>query len=840
MIMTRLQLSAISLVLLTVSCAGAVEIKLHVSEIDRMARTPAVVTTGVPFAKGTVTDVSSLSVSVDGKAIPAQFSKLAVWEDGSVRWALLDSQLDVPPGGRRTLLLRNDGKNVPPASPVKVAESAGEVRLTTGALEAVIDKRKAGLFRSLKVAGQELLLSGGRGLVLYAPGEARTVTRKQRGRPVKVTEYGPPRPVPAGPPEEVTVEHAGPLRAVVRLRGRFPGVHQGRVGYTVRVSAFAGQRFIKLHVWLENHGGMGYYRRSRRRTTTGNMEWLLFDGMAVELGLGLGRPVRASCEGAGAPGRFKVLQVCKLNKNNRKLQYNNYKVYTLEDFEFTVTAGAKQLKKGERTDGVVELSGPGGKLTAAIRDFWENYEKAIELDGPTLKLWLWPLGGQWPRVRPWRYAGLFDKQLESCPRPGFYYLPGSVHKGHELILDFSGRGAHETLADLSRPLFALAAPEHYASTEAAPGLFAPPAVRTGTAECDTKLDAWVRMTRTVADPRSKTGFLQARKQSEWSAVTYFGDSTYWYGWMDFGDISVPGRGPVSLSGDWLWIALLGALRTGDVNFMRLAAQMARHRIDVDQFWSDRDPPEVRGLQRGSLNFPAFHCYRLYRPPDVRTNHLAGVALYYMLTGEPKALECCRRNAEGLKVAWTYVARTKPWAGPQGDMAANASGIHAYCAMYGLTGDRKWLQEALGLFRTNVCAKWKALGPHLHERRQIRSQDYTRDDIKYCSALASFCLLHHLTGDRQLLKLLRAGCDKDFPENFFDAPLFLADLHAYVALRTNKADYAEDAVEHWIQAFPESKCPPVFLPGNSQWSRSSARTLRAGHLLQYYFWKRPEK
>jgi uncharacterized protein YyaL (SSP411 family) len=282
--------------------------------------------------------------------------------------------------------------------------------------------------------------------------------------------------------------------------------------------------------------------------------------------------------------------------------------------------------------------------------------------------------------------------------------------------------------------------------------------------------------------------------------------------------------------------LTAAMRTGDVNFLRFATDMARHRIDVDQLWSDRDPPEIRGLQRGAPNFPAFHCYRLSRPPEVRTNQLAGVVLYYMLTGEPKALECARRNAAGLQAAWKYVAEKKPWAGPQEDMAANARAMQGYCAMYALTAKTSWLDEALGLFRTNVRAKWKALGPFLHDREQIRSQSYTRDDIRYCYAVDAFCQLHRLTGDAEVLKLLQAGCDAEFPENYFDAPLFLADLEAYVAGTTGKADYADAAVDHWIQAFPESSTPPVYIPRHSQWSHNASTYLHAGRLLEYYFWK----
>jgi len=210
----------------------------------------------------------------------------------------------------------------------------------------------------------------------------------------------------------------------------------------------------------------------------------------------------------------------------------------------------------------------------------------------------------------------------------------------------------------------------------------------------------------------------------------------------------------------------------------------------------------------------------------------------MLTGEPKALECCLRNAGGLEASWEWVARTRPWAGPQGDTAANAWSIASYSAMYDLTGDRKWLEEALKLFRTNVAALWQEKGPHLHTAgEQIRSQDYIEEDVKYCYALQSLCALHHRTGDERVMELLREGCQKEFPpSSFFEAPIFLSGLYAYVGLKSGNGDYIRKASELFAEGFPESKSPPVHLPENSVWSRQSAMMLRSGQLLQYAYWK----
>jgi hypothetical protein len=311
--------------------------------------------------------------------------------------------------------------------------------------------------------------------------------------------------------------------------------------------------------------------------------------------------------------------------------------------------------------------------------------------------------------------------------------------------------------------------------------------------------------------------------------------------MDFGDMVVPEYGAVGLQYDWTWTMLLGALRTGDRNFLRLAVPMARHRIEVDQLWSDRDSVPCRGLQRNDWNTYTFHCGRLWRAPHLGTNWISGVVLYYMLTGEPMALECALRDAEGLKAAWAWNRANKNFEGrldPRGDPGALGWSIGAFGAVYDLTADRKWLDEAMELFRTNIGALWKRHGPFLHDPNdQIRGQDYQQEDMKYCYVVASLCELHHRTGDETVLKLLKEGCEKPFPDSFFDAPLFLSDLYAYVGLKTGNQAHLKKAANLFAQSFPESRCPPVFLPPDDKtWSRTSAMTLRTGHLLQYAFWK----
>ena len=789
--------------------AAAVEVKLTVTEQAKVARESGVVTSGVPFAKGTVTDVGKLAATAAGKPIPAQFLKLVAWDDGSVRWALMDVQVSVPAGGKVELTVTDAGGNPQPAAPVKADDGKDAVTVSTGPMQFVVSKSKPGLFESLKVDGKELVTSAGRGPVIY----------KESGGEVP------------GQPAKVTLEQAGPMRTIVCVKGKFPGLHNELLTYTTRITAFAGQKFVKVQMWLENGGAMGYFDGSDESPASKNVEWFTFDGMAVELALGLGAGTAASCEDSQPAAPFKVLQTCIDNKTKRKVYRGA--MFTWDDYEYTISGGGKELKKGDRTDGVVTVKGPAGSVVAAVRGFWEQYEKAIELKDTTLNVWLWPTEGQWPRIVT---KAPFDKSLDNICKKGLYVLPGSVHKGHEFMLDFSGKDAKASQADLASPLFAFATAEHYASTEAAPGLFAPPAVHTGEKDCDVKIDAWVRMTRSVADPASPAGLFKARQAAVPSDIGYLGDTNFSYGWLDFGDLSIPGRGFVSLHNDWTWIALVNAIRLGEPEFMRLGTEMARHHVDIDQFWSDRDLPRMTALQRGGYNWTTFHCYRLSSPPSVQNNTIAGVVLYYMLTGEPKALECCMRNGKGLKTAWATVLEKKPYAGPQGDMAANASTMESYMALFDLTADKAWLDEAVMLFTEDVIPTWKAMGPFLHSANQIQSQDYMKTDQKYCFSIRALCMLHHATGNEKLLKLLVEATQKDFPDTFFQAPLYLADLYAYVGLTTSSKELLDKGAELMAQGFPESKCPPVYLPDNSTWSQDAAMMLKAVHILQYASWK----
>ncbi len=789
----NLTLCLMPILVLLGSFASGEEVALRVAEPAGVARKPGTITSGIPFAKGALADVSALTLTAAGKPVPAQFERTVAWDDGSVRWALMDAQAAVAAGETAALTLSASGGNPAPAM-AAVAERDGDtVRMSSGRLTMVVGG-PGGLIRSLETDGKERLTGSSRGLtILTADGET----------------------VVAAAPDTVRIEQSGPMRATVMLSGEFPGLHDGLLRYTARLSVFAGQPFVKAHVWLENHGAIGHGSDQKR-----HIEWFAFHGMAVELDTNLGDAVVARCEGVESAAPFKVLQICRPGKERPH--------FTWDDFAYVVSSGERTLKEGDCTDGVVELKGGDATLTVAIRDFWQNYEKAIELDRRALRLWLWPPEGQWPRTVS-RHGQL--RRYRNIAVEERYLLQGSVHKGHEFILDFSGRPPEETAAELSAPLFALADAERYAASGALPVLFAPPDVKTGNRNANFSLAAWTRMGRNVADPASPHGIPAARRDSRVFPMTYFGDQTHWYGWMDFGDLSVPGRGQVSLHYDWPLIALLEFVRHGDAASLRLGTEMIRHRVDIAQYWSDRDPGIAGRLQRGENLWPYFRFNPQFGSVTLTGNWVTGPVLWHMLTGEPKAREAVLRNVAGLKDAWKDADRRR-----RSNMAATLWAIEAFCAAYDLTADRAWLDEALALFEKNVQPQWQAHGPHLYAPVTYLREGQRATDMDYLYGIAALCNLHVRTGNERLLELLVAGCETEPRAEFYEAPLYLAGLFAYVALAAERPEYLKEAYRLFERGFPDSRNPPVFRVGTPDWSERAAMRLRAGHLVQYAAWR----
>jgi len=757
----------------------ALNTELTVDNPAKIERRSEVVSTGVPFARGAVKDLSKLSVKMNGRPIPAQFVKTVAWPDGSVRWALLDTLVNVAAAGRTKLVVSDRrGPTSKPRQPVLVKDEPDAVHISTGPLQFTISKKAFNLFTSLKVDRRELLTKEGKGIVLVLPDG---------------------KEVSAGPPESIMFENRGPMRVTVCVHGKFPGVHHNLLEYTVRITAYAGQKFLKVHTWLENQGG--HYKRA-----PGRSKWLPFDGLELNLGLNLGKSTTAYFEETKCPGDFVLKQQCP---------GHNWKGFKYTFRSLASGEGKPPLKEGARTGGTVGISGAKGKVTVAVRYFWENYEKSIELKEGHLRVWLWPRDGEWPRSGVSR--GADRKEYPQYRKPGLYHLPGGVHKGHEIILDFSGRTLKATRAILASPLMAMASPAYIAGTEAAPGWFAPADFLTGKPEYDKRLKNWNQCALTGIDLNLKN------RGSLYHARRGGADQRgYWYGWMDFGD-NLWACGYSSLHYDWTWIMLLNYLRAGQRGFLDMGTTMARHRIDVDQIWTDKDSKFYSNLCRYEKSWTSVHSGLKdgYYGPIPSHTWLSGMVLYYMLTGENKARECAINCGRGIRRRQVAKYRNKPSAG--GQTRSSGWAILALCSLYDMTADKTYLDDAMVLFNNNITPQWKQMGPYLQK------------GLQYYYTTQALCELHDRTGDENVMKLLEEGCAGSFSHKYKEWQIFLSNIYAYVGYKKNNPAYIKKAEDLFNAYIPAASAPPCY-DGSGAWDKQSGKILRNGHILQFVEWK----
>ncbi len=207
-------------------------VRVTVSEPAGVARKVAPVTGGIPFKKGQVKTVAELALfDKSGKPVPAQFSKLAGYGDGSVQWALVDFMTNVAAGSRQEFLVKK-GKVASPACPLKITENDKGVTIETGAAKFVVDKskREFALLESVELGGAKVA----------GPGALELVNAD--GRAFK-----------AGKPTRVSWEYRGPLRATLRVEGCYiDEAGKPFIFYTARLTFWAGLSLVRVVHSLRN------------------------------------------------------------------------------------------------------------------------------------------------------------------------------------------------------------------------------------------------------------------------------------------------------------------------------------------------------------------------------------------------------------------------------------------------------------------------------------------------------------------------------------------------------------------------------------------------------------
>jgi len=612
------------------------DVTLTVSNSLGSARIGEPVTSGVPIPRDVnLIDLGPLRLlDGSGQPIAAQFTPLARWggsaglttggstglttgsapDDTSqpVRWLLLDFQADVPANTAASYRLVGGGTGMPTYPTLSVTDTTSAVAVDAGSAQFSISKtdgRLTGPHLATPLVGRAI-----------GPGGAVYTTTG---------------------PVTVTVRLTGPMRVSVHVRGAYRDASGAPLlAYTSRYWFYAGQPIVRLFHTVENnnlcplveYGQLDCYDIGSGGSVT-------VTDLSLVLSTDLGGDLTYRAAGEGPPASGSLTDELLLYQDSSGTDHwDLYPTFTdwfsnpldtrprLQSYVsfrgYSTTLGTTVVDSGDHAAGWLSVAGDGGSWTVGVRDFWQNFPKALRAvpDG-TLEIALFP--------------------NEFGPADYGFNLRAGEHKTHEIILSpdsplpLWGEGPGEGA------LFASAPPVWYIQSGAFSFLSA----------------------RDFADWPDHENYINhqldtAPTYEDW--MDWFPnlpaaiESTDFYGLFDYGDwpIDYEGYGVAPLNSKYdndygLWLQWA---RTGDPRWFGLAEAADRHIADVDilhnvhspRHWGDgiafgHSHHDEDGFINPHRNYGGNH-------PDTAFG-VAGMLLTYYLTGYEKALDSALELAD---------------------------------------------------------------------------------------------------------------------------------------------------------------------------------------------------
>ncbi|OGV62954.1 MAG: hypothetical protein A2498_05755 [Lentisphaerae bacterium RIFOXYC12_FULL_60_16] len=188
------------------------------------------VTTGVPWPKGIFKDPGEI-VAHDGtgRLIPAAFTVLNRWPDGSIQWMLADLPVTFDPSGNQAIRLAPvQGKNAPqPAHHITSRTESNVIEATNGLVNLRVSATPGPVVTRWQTGGQDLVQTDQFDITFQdAAGKSYSLC--------------------AGP-RRITLEHANPCRTVIRVDGKHAAADgHALLDYYLRFELFAGRADIRV------------------------------------------------------------------------------------------------------------------------------------------------------------------------------------------------------------------------------------------------------------------------------------------------------------------------------------------------------------------------------------------------------------------------------------------------------------------------------------------------------------------------------------------------------------------------------------------------------------------
>ncbi len=675
---------------------------------------------GLPFGRGLVPGTPTALTLTDaaGGVHTGQGRVLDRWPDGSVRWLLVDAQVDHHGGEAPVSYALTLTPAVSPRTVVQVDIDGSTTSVRSGALAWHL---RPGTSFPFGVSTAEVPLAFDHlrsGLSISAGG----------------VEHG----LRIG---AVTVEDAGPVRAVVRVDAAWPAV-QALAGIQVsaRLHVEAGASQVRCEVTVRNtepavHPG-GYW-------DLGDPHARLFEDVSLVLAWPEGDgAVSVSCspDEAAAPvacgERVSLFQASSGGERWNYRTHVNAKGDVPLAFRGYRGESANGAWEGDRATPLVVAQRGDARLGVVVPQFWQNFPQAIEAGAAGVRV----------RLLPRQHGEPHELQ------------PGE-QKTWTVVVAWGEDAAPEgRLAWARSPLLARATPAHYCGSGALSYLLP--------LDENPDRDHATLVTEAIDGPQS---FVAKREVIDE------------YGWRNFGDLYADhegayytGAAPIVSHYNNQYDAVAGMalqfLRSGDVRWWQPMVDLAQHVVDIDLYHTTRD----RAIYDHGLFWHSAHymdagraTHRAYtRAPGIFGGgpanehcYAAGLMLHAFLTGSTASREAAVELAQwvidmddGRKRVFRWLAGgdtgfasasgSPLYHGP-GRGAGNAIG--ALLTGLQLTGERRFLDKVEALIRRCI-----------HPADDIAARDLLNIEARW-----SYTVFLHALGRYLDLKGERGELDERF-------------------------------------------------------------------------------
>lgn len=338
-------------------------VTLRVEELAGFERTIEPVRSGVPFPKGALIDPGQVRLVAGHSEVPMDAQVLAKWDDGSIKWLLLDFQTSLQPHeGRDYALEYGPGISSNSQAGLKIEENDEYLRVDTGAARFEISKNTFGILKRFFVrANQGWTLACDEGIDIVA----RNYVYRNYTTKAPECEYF------------AEVEERGSVHAVIKVTGtlvwRAKEVVKNTLSYTLRLYCCAGSPDIRLTFTLKNRQQEAYeILRSLEITAP------LVDASA-NIVAGWGNDSCGHFE-LGAQPDMLILQTGPTN------------LRPWEQFSCAVIdSEGRIVDRRDKSPGWAALEEDALGVCAAVRNFWQKHPKGFRFEPGLMAISLHPM-----------------------------------------------------------------------------------------------------------------------------------------------------------------------------------------------------------------------------------------------------------------------------------------------------------------------------------------------------------------------------------------------------------------------------------------------------------------